>query len=133
GVGSHNAAGLPLCLHSCEDLLLDVQLFNHSLDDEVAILDLGKVIVKVSGGDAAGKALAVQGIELAFYGILEEIIHNAVACRRNFLFLVDEIEGHDVQQHHRHANIGEVAGDATAHDPGAQHGHLLDRSCFHNC
>jgi hypothetical protein len=122
GVGGDERAGRAVLLHVGQHLLLDVEPLHHHLDDPVAVLDLRQVIVEVAGADALGEAGIVQRRRTALDRGGEGVVHDLVA--RTFL-------GGNVEQQHFGAGVGEVAGDAAAHDAATEYGDFADVAIGH--
>ncbi|MNZ66335.1 hypothetical protein D3C78_845560 [compost metagenome] len=118
GVGSEDGAGLAYLVEGGEHLALDLHALEHRLDHQVGVGQVGVV----EGAGQQGHALldlllgqlAALGADLVVLADLRQ-----AAIQRLALLL---------EQHHRHADVGEVHGDAAAHGAGADHRDLADRA-----
>ena len=77
------------------------------------------MVLDVAGGDALGVGLLHEGRGVG----LEHAGDRAFGQRAAVAATV----GHDVEQHHVEAGIGDVGGDAAAHQTRPDDGGLLDR------
>ena len=119
GVGRDDRARLPNRIDLAVDGLLGVHLLDHRLDDPVGIAQEAEVVLDIAGGDALGVRLRHEGRGIS----LEHPRHRALGER----VPVFRALWHDIEQHHVVAGIGDVGGDAAAHQPRPDDGGLLDR------
>ena len=101
------------------DGLLGVHRLDHRLDDPVRIAQEVQVVLDIAGGDALGVGFLHEGrgvrLEHPGDGALGQRVPVARAVR------------HDIEQHHIVPGIGDVGGDAAAHQTRPDDGGLLDR------
>jgi hypothetical protein len=111
GVGRHGRTGLAGVLDPAIERLLDRDVFQHRLDDPIGLGQAAQIVLDIAGLDQPGVARVHQGRGIAFQQLFDRALGDGVA--------VDGALGHDVEQQHRHAGIGDMRGDAGAHDAGA--------------
>jgi hypothetical protein len=113
-------------LDAGEEVLLDLEVLDHGLDDEVALRELREVVVEVA--DAHQRRAA--GVEERRGRVLRALSSppcgEAVARRGVRLLRLGEVRRHDVEQQRLDARVGEVRGDAVPHDARAEHGDPSD-------
>mmetsp|Transcript_17055 Transcript_17055/g.12114 ORF Transcript_17055/g.12114 Transcript_17055/m.12114 type:complete len:799 (+) Transcript_17055:135-2531(+) len=122
GVGSDDHVLAAVGLHLGDNLVLDAEILEHSLDHHIAVLEvLGPESVLV--GEANEPALGDVGVEHRHFLLL----HLLVEARCDVLLTnletlrVEVLEGDD------EALVDGDLGDACAHESGAEHTDLLDR------
>ena len=115
-----------------EDLLFDVEPFDHRLNDPIALRQLGGVVVEVAGGHQAGQFLAVEERRLGFghrrqAGKCQPVPHllvgegEALCC-----FVGRRLAGDDIEEVGGDTYIGQVGGDALPHHSRSENGHASD-------
>ena len=119
GVGGDDRAFLAHRIDLGVDGLLGVHPLDHRLDDPVRVAQQVQMVLDVAGGDALGVGLLHEGRGVG----LEHAGDRAFGQRA----AVAAIRRHDVEQHHVMAGIGDVGGDAAAHQTRPDDGGLLDR------
>ena len=109
-----------MLLHLGEQRALDVEVLRDGLDDPVAVGDERQVVVEVARGDEARGVGDIERRRLGFFQRIDrgqgELV--ALGLRRG---IGGRAGRDDVQQHDRHAGVGDVRRDARAHGPGAEH------------
>jgi hypothetical protein len=108
------------------DLLVEIELpvhaFCNGFDDEVALAELGEVVVVVGLLDQAriGHVAERRGLELleVVDGTRDDAVLRAIL-------------GRQIEQHDRHAHVDEVGRNLRAHHAGAEHGDLLHLKSGH--
>ncbi|MCY1378579.1 hypothetical protein D9M69_662260 [compost metagenome] len=112
--------------HVRRDLLVEIELPVHALgnglDDEVALAELGQVVVVVGLLDQAGVGHVAQGRGLELLEVVDGARDDAVLRA----FFCGQVEQHD-----GHAHVDEVGGNLRAHHAGAEHGDLLHLKSGH--
>ena len=78
-----------------------------------------QVVLDIAGGDAPGVGLRHEGRRLGLEHPRDRAFGQRVPAAA--------IRRHDVEQHHIVAGIGDVGGDAAAHQARPDDGGLLDR------
>jgi hypothetical protein len=110
--------GLAHGIDGTVDLLLDVDPLEDGLDDPVAVGEQVEVVLEVAGGDEPARRSENSGAGFVFLSFsIADLARTSRSAGPS---------GHDVEQHHRHAGVGDVGGDAGAHDTGAEHADLAD-------
>src|SRR5690606_38380208 len=126
GVAANNAAGLAHRFEAGHEFLLGPELLDDYFDNPVALGDAREVVLGVTQLDEAGAILARQVGRAGADHTLVTRADDAVARRRIVPLFRAEVRGHDVEQQHRDADVGEVGGNAATHRAGANDGHFLD-------
>ncbi|MPL88377.1 hypothetical protein SDC9_34397 [bioreactor metagenome] len=109
GVRRHHRAGRQERRDLGEERALDLEVFDHRLDDPVGLGDAGDVILDVAGAHERGGAGAGETARLQLRGDAGLGAGVAVAL------------GRDVEQVDRNAGVGELRGDARAHRARPDH------------
>ena len=116
GIGRQDRLGLADRIEPREDLLLEVHLLEHRLDDDVGVLDVGVV------GGAADQE----------HARIHVLLGDAAARDAALVILADHGEALvqrlrvGLQHAHGNAGVGEVHGDAAAHGAAADDRGRLD-------
>ena len=98
--------------HPRQQLLLDLQVFRHRLNDPIALGELRQIIVEVAGANARGSRRRVERGRLALLQRVERLVRNGVA---------GAVAAGQIQQQHAHAGICQMRGNPRAHGARAQH------------
>ncbi len=102
------------------ELLEEALLVGHALDDrldhEIAVLHLVEIVLDVADLDEPRERRVEQRCRARLQGLLEAARGEAVARRSALRLGFGEVRGDDVEEHDRDAGVGEVRGDAAAHD-----------------
>ena len=118
GVGGDDGARLAHGVELFVEVLLDVEAFDHGLDDPVGIFQIVEIILDIAGFDQADGAAAHERRRVHFFQAFNGAFGNRIAvCGTGF---------DDVQQQHMRAGIGGMGGDARPHDARADHGDGTD-------
>jgi hypothetical protein len=115
-----------------EDLLFDVEPFDHRLNDPIALRQLGGVVVEVAWVHQTGQFLAVEERRPGFghrrqAGKCQPVPHllvgegEALCC-----FVGRRFAGDDVEEVGGDTHIGQVGGDALPHHSRSEDGHASD-------
>ena len=137
GVGADDGVGLAHLLDAGHELLLGLQFLDNGLDDPVGLAHPVEVVLHVAGGDEGQTVFAEQGRGLALLHALDALHDDAVAHLRVIegqslrLFFGGQGRGHDVQQVHGNAGVGQVGGDGRAHGASADDGSLANDAMGH--
>ena len=121
GVGREDGAGLGDLVELAENVLLDVHVLEHRLDDEVGVL---QVVKAERRGEAAHARFDFLHREAALLGAVLVILADDgdAAVERLLLHFNDR---------HRNADAEEVHRDAAAHGAGADDADRFDRQRLH--
>ncbi|MNF85476.1 hypothetical protein D3C84_678720 [compost metagenome] len=111
GIAGENSSGFAYLIQGPKHLLLDRQAFEHCLEDQIAIGDVG--IVEGAGEQVHALLQLVPG-QLA-------TLQTDFVLTANLLESAVERLGFKLQQRHRNAGVGEVHGNTSTHGPGADH------------
>ena len=122
GVGGHDRARLAGGLDFFVKGLFEVEPFDDRLDDPVAIGNQAHIVVDVAGGDQMGAQFVHQRRRVG----LEQLFHRPFGDGASVVAVL----GGDIEQHHRHAGIGDLRRDPGAHDAGAENGGFFDLGHF---
>ena len=101
-------------------------LLDDCFDDEVSVAQLLEVVLDVSDLDQARSVLREEGSRPRRNGPLQPRDGEAVSRGGGRSLGVAEVGGHDVHEEDFDAGVGEVRGDAAAHDARADDGGAAD-------
>jgi len=121
GIGRHDRARLAGGLDFFVKALFEIDALDDRFDDPVAIGNQANVVVDVAGSDQAGAQFVHQRRRVGLEKLPQRLFGDGAP--------VAAVLGGDVEQHHRHAGVGNLGGDPSAHDAGAENGDFLD---FHH-
>ena len=96
----------------------DIGSLDDRLDDPVAVGHAVEMIIDIAGRDAFGVALVHKGRGIGLDQPFDRAFGDRIAVDRAFR--------NDIEQHDRHAGIGDVGCDSGTHHPGADHRDLFD-------
>ena len=119
GVGGDHGARLADPVELAVEGALDVQLLDHRLDDPVDLAKTLQIVLEIAGGHQPRRLPAHEGRRIGLGHALERAARERVP--------IGGAGRHDVEQQDRDAGVGDLGGDAGAHDPGADHRRPLDR------
>ena len=122
GVGRDEGTGLPRGIYALEEGLLDVEPLHDHLDDPVDVLYLVEVVVEVAGRDPFRESGIVEGGGFCLERRFEALVGEAVATGAVVFFVFGQVARDDVEEEDFEPDVGEVAGDAGAHEAGAEDG-----------
>ena len=98
--------------YACQQLLLDLEILRHRLDDPVALGELSQIVIEVARANARGGGWRIKRGGLALLERIERFVRDgvsrAIACSQ-------------VQQQHAHPGVRQMRGDARSHGARAQH------------
>ena len=103
GVGRDQRAGVPRRVDASEKIALDREVLDHRLNDPVRIGESVQVGLDVAGSDELRPARMHE------------------AARAELTLHADLGETGFVEQQHRQGRVGELGGDPSTHQPGAEH------------
>jgi hypothetical protein len=118
GVGADRAARPAHCFQLAVQRLLDVGAFQHRFDNPVAIGQFAQIVFQVAGFDQLRRAVVHESRRFALAHAGDGALGQGVAVVR--------ASRNDIQQHHGHAGIRHLGGDAGAHGAGADDSDAAD-------
>ncbi len=120
-VGSDDGTGLAELRNFRKQIAFDFKIFGDDFDDPIGIGDAGKVVFKITDGDAGSKSGAEESSRLGFFGGVDAGKDKFVAVGLRGVF------GDDVEKEAGQAGIREVSSNARAHSACAEDNR------FHEC
>ena len=132
-IGGDEGARFSDGIHFFHQLLFDVQAFDDHFYDPVGGGDGLQVVFKVSGGDMRQHLFVIDRRGVLFDRSLQAVVDQLVAFGLVGGICFVQAGRDNIQQLHLATNVGEVAGDAGSHDPGAQNGYRLNSSLHCSC
>ena len=112
-------------IHTRHEIALDLQVFDHRLDDPIGLGNHIEVILKVTNSDArrqvCGKETGRAGFHCAIQALCyDPVAHSPVLQGQPLAFFFwRQLIRNDIQQCHRNPGIRQVSGDGGSHRAGA--------------
>ncbi len=117
-VGGDRGTGPPHRVDFPVERLLDVEAFDDGFDDPIAVRDLGQVVFDVAGSHELRRSRGHERRRLGLQHLRDGVLGKPIAIAR--------ARGNDVEQEDRNAGVGELRGDAGAHDAGTDDGRFMN-------
>jgi hypothetical protein len=118
GIGRYRRARTLELLELGVERLLDVEPFDDRLDDPVAFGHPLEMVVDIARFNELRRSLRHEGRRIGLQHLRDRTLRHGVT--------IAALLGHDIEQQHRHAGIGDLRCDAGAHDACADHADLFD-------